>query len=262
VLLAASGLPWRAPIEHLPVATSTNDLLKERARAGAAEWSVVLADAQTAGRGRHGHAWGSAAGNLHISVLVRPRGDASTWGRLPLLAGLAVAEAVAAPGVEPALKWPNDVWVAGRKVAGVLVESVSAGGALESAVIGVGVNVANVPEGLDSDARARAACLAEFGAAPDVTEVAAAVLTRIRVWYHRLAAGGSGEMMAAWRARALPWWGRHVEARSGDEVLRGRAIDVHDSGALILLLDDGTTSLLHAGEVRELREDGAAASHR
>jgi BirA family biotin operon repressor/biotin-[acetyl-CoA-carboxylase] ligase len=164
--------------------------------------------------------------------------------------------------VEPALKWPNDVQVAGRKVAGILVESVSAGGALESAVIGVGVNVARIPEGLDSDARARAACLADFGAAPHVAGVAAAVLTRIRVWYHRLAAGGGGEMMAAWRARALPWWGRHVEAKSGDEVLRGRAIDVHDSGALILLLDDGTTSLLHAGEVRELREDGASASHR
>lgn len=244
------------------MASSTNDLLKERARAGAPEWSVVLADVQTAGRGRHGHAWGSSAGNLHLSVLVRPRGDAASWERLPLLAGLAVAEAVAASGVEPALKWPNDVWVAGRKVAGVLVESLSAGGALESAVIGVGVNVATVPEALDADARAGVACLADFVAAPDVAEVAAAVLARMRVWYHRLAAGGGGEMMAAWRARALPWWGRHVEARSGDEVLRGRAIDVHESGALILLLDDGTTSLLHAGEVRELRPDGASASHR
>jgi len=213
----------------------------------------VLADVQTAGRGRHGHAWGSAAGNLHLSVLVRPRGEAATWGRLPLLAGLAVAEAIAALGVEPALKWPNDVWVAGRKVAGVLVESVSAGGVLESAVIGVGVNVAAVPEGLDAGARAGAACLADFVSAPEVAPVAGAVLARMSVWYHRLAAGGSGEMMAAWRARALPWWGRHVEARSGDEVRRGRAIDVHESGALILLLDDGTTSLLHAGEVRELR---------
>jgi BirA family transcriptional regulator, biotin operon repressor / biotin---[acetyl-CoA-carboxylase] ligase len=235
------------------VASSTNDLLKERAHQGAPEWSVVMADVQTAGRGRYGHAWGSAAGNLHLSVLVRPRGDAAAWGRLPLLAGLAVAEGVAACGVEPALKWPNDVWVAGRKVAGVLVESVSAGGALEWAVIGVGVNVASVPDGLHADARAGAACLADFGPAPDVVEVAAAVLARMRVWYHRLAAGGSGEMLAAWRARALPWWGRHVEARSGDEVLRGRAIDLHESGALILRKDDGTTSLLHSGEVRELR---------
>lgn len=233
--------------------SSTNEILKQRARDGAPEWSALIADTQTAGRGRHGHTWGSVAGNLHLSVLVRPRGDAAAWGRLPLLAGLAVAEAIAGSGVEPTLKWPNDVWVGGRKVAGVLVESVSALGVLESAVIGVGVNVAAVPEGLDADARSGAACLADFVTAPDVAEVAAAVLARMRVWYHRLAAGGGGEMMAAWRARALPWWGRHVEARSGDEVLRGRAVDVHESGALILLLDDGTTSLLHAGEVRELR---------
>jgi BirA family biotin operon repressor/biotin-[acetyl-CoA-carboxylase] ligase len=253
--LLASSAPWPAAIEHLEVAASTNDVLKEGARRGAPEWSAVLADVQTAGRGRHGRTWVSAAGNLHLSVLVRPRGDAASWGRLPLLAGLAVAEALAACGVEPALKWPNDVQVAGRKVAGVLVESVSAGAALDSAVIGVGVNVRSVPEGLDAGAREGAGCLAEFVAAPDVADVAAAVLSRMRVWYHRLAAGEGGAMIAAWRARALPWWGRYVEARSGDEVLRGRAIDVHESGALILLLDDGTTSLLHAGEVRELRPD-------
>jgi BirA family biotin operon repressor/biotin-[acetyl-CoA-carboxylase] ligase len=86
--------------------------------------------------------------------------------------------------------------------------------------------------------------------------VAAAVLARIRVWYHRLAAGGGGEMLAAWRSRALPWWGRDVEARSGDDVLRGRAIDVDASGALVLRLGDGTTRLVHAGEVRELRPGG------
>jgi BirA family biotin operon repressor/biotin-[acetyl-CoA-carboxylase] ligase len=212
---------------------------------------------QTAGRGRHGHAWGSEAGNLHLSVLVRPAGAVSTWGLLPLMAGLAVAEALAAIGVEPALKWPNDVWVAGRKVAGVLVESASAGTTVESAVIGIGVNVASVPASLDGDARAAAACLADFIADPDVEVVAALVLTRIRVWYHRLAAGAATEMMAAWRARALPWWGREVEARSGDEVIRGRAVDVDESGALVLVLADGTRFLLHAGEVREVRPGAA-----
>lgn len=217
-----------------------------------------MADVQTAGRGRHGHSWGSVAGNLHLSVLVRPPGDVSTWGRLPLLAGLAVAEALAGCGVAAALKWPNDVWVDGRKVAGVLVESASAGAAVESAIIGIGINVASVPRGLDPAARAAAACLADFIAAPDVAEVAALVLARIRVWYHRLAAGEGGEMMAAWRTRAVPWWGRDVEARSGDDVVRGRAIDVHESGALILMLPDGATALVHAGEVRELRPDGAS----
>lgn len=259
--LAAAGGPWPGPIEHLAVAASTNDLLKERARAGAAEWAVVMADVQTAGRGRQGREWRSAEGNLHLSVLVRPRGRAAAWGTLPLMAGLAVAEALAAPGIVPDVKWPNDVWIAGRKVAGVLVESASVGEALESAVIGIGVNVAAVPEGLPADVRAGAACLADFGPPPEAVDVAAAVLARVRVWYHRLAAGG-GEVVAAWRARALPWWGRHVEARSGTEVVRGRAVDVDESGALVLLLDDGTRSLLHAGDVREVRIDGGPAASR
>jgi BirA family biotin operon repressor/biotin-[acetyl-CoA-carboxylase] ligase len=231
---------------------STSDLLKDRARAGAPEWSVVLADAQTAGRGRQGRAWRSTPGNLHLSVLLRPRGLPGTWTRLPLLAGLAVAEALAGPGVDPRVKWPNDVWIGGRKVAGVLVESASSGSGIESAVIGVGVNVASVPDGLDDEARAAAACLAEFDRARDAVAVAAAVLGRIRVWYHRLAAGG-GDVIAAWRARALPWWGRRVEARSGNGVVGGVAEGVDEDGALILRLDDGTRAVLHSGEVREVR---------
>jgi BirA family biotin operon repressor/biotin-[acetyl-CoA-carboxylase] ligase len=182
------------------VVTSTSDVLKDLARAGAPEWSVIVADAQTAGRGRHGRAWRSTPGNLHLSVLLRPRAAPAAWGRIPLLAGLAVAEALEAPGLDPRVKWPNDVWIGGRKVAGVLVESASAGAGIESAVVGVGVNVAAVPEGLDAEARAGAACLAELGDPRDALAVAAAVLARIRVWYHRLAAGG-GDVIAAWRGR-------------------------------------------------------------
>ena len=206
---------------------------------------------QTAGRGRQGRAWQSGAGNLHLSVLLRPRGPAA-GGRLPLLAGLAVAEAVAGPGFDPRLKWPNDVWIDGRKVAGVLVEASSSGGRVETAVVGVGVNVRSVPEALDAATRAAAACLADFGPAPDPVDLAAAVLARIRVWYHRVAAGDGG-LMDAWRARSLPWWGRRIEARAADGVVAGRAIGIDDDGALVLMLDDGTRSLVHSGDVREVR---------
>jgi BirA family biotin operon repressor/biotin-[acetyl-CoA-carboxylase] ligase len=225
--------------------------MKERARRGAPEWSVVVADAQTAGRGRHGRAWHSAPGNLHMSVLLRPEGDPARAGLIPLAAGLAVAEAIAGLGRDPRLKWPNDVCIGGRKVAGVLVESASTGTRLESAVVGIGVNVAAVPPGLPEDARAEAACLADSGPAPDRLALAAAVLARMRVWYHPAADGAA--LVASWRARALPWWGRTVEATSGGEVVRGRAVDVDRSGALILRRDDGTTALLHAGDVREVR---------
>ena len=227
-------------------------MLKERARAGAPEWSVVIADAQTAGRGRQGRAWQSEPGNLHLSVLLRPRGGVARGGRLPLLAGLAVAEAVAGLGLDARVKWPNDVWVAGRKVAGVLVEASSSGGTVESAVVGIGVNVRSVPDALDAATRAASACLADFGPAPEPLEVAAAVLARIRVWYHRLAEEDGG-VLDAWRARSLPWWGRRVEARAADGVLAGRAVGIDDDGALVLMLDDGTRSLVHSGDVREVR---------
>ena len=250
--LLAQGIEWPAPVEHLSAATSTNDLLKERARAGAPEWTVVTADVQTAGRGRQGRAWQSEAGNLHLSVLLRPRGPAEAWGLLPLLAGLATAEALAASGVDARLKWPNDVQVGGRKIAGVLVESASSGGALESAVVGIGVNVASVPAGLDAETRAATTCLAECGLAVDALDVAAAVLARIRVWYHRVAAGDGG-LVAAWRARALPWWGRRVEAQGAHGTVSGRALDVDEGGALVLLLDDGTRLPVHSGDVREVR---------
>jgi BirA family biotin operon repressor/biotin-[acetyl-CoA-carboxylase] ligase len=165
------------------------------------------------------------------------------------MAGLAVAEAI---GVDARLKWPNDVQLGGRKVAGVLVESASSGGALESAVVGVGVNVRSVPEGLDAETRAATTCLAERGGTADPLEVAAAVLARIRAWYHRLAAGEAG-LVEAWRARALPWWGRPVQARSAEGVVRGRAIDIDASGALVLELEGGKRVLLHSGDVSEVR---------
>jgi BirA family biotin operon repressor/biotin-[acetyl-CoA-carboxylase] ligase len=251
-LRARLGAEWPGAIEHLAVTASTNDVMKDRARQGAPEWSVVTAEVQTAGRGRQGREWRSAAGNLHLSVLLRPRVDPARAGRLPLMAGLALAEALEAAGFDARLKWPNDVWIAGRKVAGILVESASTGSRLDSAVIGIGVNVTGVPEGLSAGMRDTVACLADFGPAPALDALAGAVLARMRVWYHRVAADG-GELMAAWRARALPWWGATVEAKSGDQVLRGRAVDVDESGALILRRDDGATQLLYAGDVREVR---------
>jgi biotin-(acetyl-CoA carboxylase) ligase len=96
------------------------------------------------------------------------------------------------------------------------------------------------------------ACLADFGIDAGVVDLAAAVLRQMSVWYHHAAADG-GELISAWRARALPWWGRQVETRAGDEMLRGRAVDVDESGALILELPGGRMVPLHAGEVREVR---------
>ncbi len=252
--LAEAGSPWPAAIEELDVVTSTNDVVREHARAGAPEWTAVLARRQTGGRGRLGRPWASPEGNLYVSVLLRPPLPLDRWTVLPLMAGVAVAEAAEALGAEARLKWPNDVLVDGRKLAGILVDASSGTSGLEFAVVGIGVNVARVPLDLPEEARAGATSLLDvLGREVTVREAAAVVLRRLAGCYDRLRHEGAGAVRDAWRARSVPWWGRTVEARSGGVRLVGVARDVDDHGALILETADGGRTILHSGEVREVR---------
>ena len=258
--LAARGLHWPAPIEHLETVTSTNDRLKESARAGAAEWTVVLAERQSAGRGRAGHRWVSPPGNLYLSVLLRPAVPAATAAVLPLAAGVAVAEAVSELGVETRLKWPNDVVAGDRKLGGILVEGLSAVAGLEAAIVGVGLNLSLDPAALADDLRGRATSVrAETGRPMTVAEAAVAVLARLTVWYDALAREGTAGVLAAWRERSVPWWGRVVEARSGGTALRGIARGLDERGGLVLDLDDGSRVTVVSGEVNELRLAASAS---
>jgi BirA family biotin operon repressor/biotin-[acetyl-CoA-carboxylase] ligase len=143
-LLAARGLGLGLPLTAQATVGSTNDLALTAARAQGEHGAVFVAEAQTRGRGRQGRSWVSPPGeNLTFSVLLRPRLSAERAQNLTLLAGLAVREATAAR-VAPAvlvIKWPNDVVCQGRKLAGILVESVTVGTRLVAAVIGIGINV-------------------------------------------------------------------------------------------------------------------------
>jgi BirA family biotin operon repressor/biotin-[acetyl-CoA-carboxylase] ligase len=255
--LSARGERWPGPVEHLDEVGSTNDVLKERARAGAPEFSVVTATIQTAGRGRSGHAWSSPAGNLFLSVLLRPRVPAEDLVALPLAVGVAVAEAASDLGAEALLKWPNDVMSGEKKLGGILVEGSGGAGGVEAVVAGIGVNVGLDLSELPEDLRPRVTSLAvATGRAVPVAEVAAAVLARLRLWYDRLARDGRAPVLAAWKARAVPWWGRTVEARSGGSVLRGTLRDLDARGALLLDLEDGRRVAVVSGEVSELRATG------
>jgi BirA family biotin operon repressor/biotin-[acetyl-CoA-carboxylase] ligase len=258
--LEARGIRWSAPIEHLETVASTNDRLKEQARLGAPAWSVVMADRQTAGRGRAGHRWVSPPGNLFLSVLLRPALPAAHVTVLPLAAGLAAVEAALDLGVEARLKWPNDVVVDGRKLAGVLVEGLSGAGGLEAAVVGIGMNVGLDPAAIPDELRDRVTSIADRTGRPaSVVEAAAAVLARLGVWYDRLTREGPSPVVAAWRERSLAWWGRSVEARSGGSVLRGIARGLDERGALLLDLEDGSRVAVVSGEVSELRLAGSGS---
>jgi BirA family biotin operon repressor/biotin-[acetyl-CoA-carboxylase] ligase len=251
--LEERGLSWPAPIEHFEALTSTSDRLKELAREGAPEWTAVLADRQTAGRGRQGSLWLSPPGNLFLSVLLRPALDNETAGLVPLAAGAAVCEALRSFGASATVKWPNDVLVGERKIAGVLSEANWVEGVLDAVFLGIGVNLALDPRDLPPALRPRTTSLvAETSHAADRDAVAAEVLARLRVWYHALRGGGAA-IVEGWRALSSSWWGRRIEVRSGGATIEGLAYGVDGSGALLLQLDDGEVVRVLAGEARRLR---------
>lgn len=252
--LAARGGPRLPAVEWAPSIVSTNDRLKALARGGAPEWTTVLADEQTGGRGREGRTWVSPPGGLYLSVLLRPR--FSRVGLLPLAAGVAVAEAADELGVGTELKWPNDVLAAGGKLAGILSEAASGPAGIEWVVLGIGVNVALDRDGVPPGIRESVTSLAaEGGGGATVPGVAASVLARLAVCYDALGAN-PGALVAAWRERAAPWWGGLVDVRTAGGSLRGRLRDVDDEGALVLELDGGERKRVLSGEVARVRPAG------
>jgi BirA family biotin operon repressor/biotin-[acetyl-CoA-carboxylase] ligase len=250
--LAARGGP-RLPGVEWPVSIgSTSDRLKALARGGAPEWTVVLADVQTGGRGREGRTWVSPPGGLYLSVLLRPRFE--KVGLLPLAAGVAVAEAAGALGVATELKWPNDVLASGRKLAGILSEAASGPAGVEWVALGIGVNVSLDPAGLAPEMRVGVTSLGAEGATDvSVRAVATAVLARLAVCYDALGSDPSA-VVSAWRSRAAAWWGSQVDVRAGGSPLQGRLLEVDEEGALVLELADGARRRLLSGEVTRVRQ--------
>ncbi|MFO7170802.1 MAG: biotin--[acetyl-CoA-carboxylase] ligase [Chloroflexota bacterium] len=236
---------------------STNDLAKERARAGAEEGLVILAEEQTAGRGRAGRAWVAPPGSsLLMSVLLRPPSDIAPT----MLAGVALCEAVEQVAlVRASLKWPNDLLLpvgageppALRKAAGILCELHTQAGQDPWVVIGIGVNVNWTPEGnIDGrDLSQYATSVAAAAGHPvDRAELLRALLQRLDARYLALRHGQRDELFAAWRAR-LATLGERVEVRLADGVLHGVAEDVEPSGSLRVRDDSGALRVVTAGDV-------------
>jgi BirA family biotin operon repressor/biotin-[acetyl-CoA-carboxylase] ligase len=252
--LEKRGAPWSAPLEWHETLGSTNDVLKERARAGAEEWTTVLADTQSQGRGREGRTWASPPGGLYLSVLLRPHHTGVAL--LPLVAGVVVSEVAQEHGVETELKWPNDALVRGRKVGGILTEASSGSDGVDWVVLGVGINVAVDVAALPSPVAKRATSLhLETEGRPALVDVAAGVLSRLPVWYDSLR-HRPASVVEAWRKRATRWWGELVQVRMAEDVFRGRLHDIDESGALIVNLEGGGFRRVLAGELTRLRPVG------
>jgi BirA family transcriptional regulator, biotin operon repressor / biotin---[acetyl-CoA-carboxylase] ligase len=249
IAAAAPPLPpgWRLELHES--LSSTSDHLVQRAHAGEPAGLAVLARRQTAGRGREGRGWQSPAGNLFLSVLLRPPGSLRQAPAWSLLAAVALAEALAVRLPDPealSLKWPNDLLLGGAKLAGVLVEVAASpeGDSLDWLVIGTGVNLAVAPPLPD---RATASLLGA-GAAPVAPEVfAGAYLATLNHWERLWRREGFRRLRAAWLARG-PAEGSELRVRQGEGFLTGRFAGLAEDGCLLLDVD-GRRRAIAAGEV-------------
>lgn len=235
--------------------TSTNDVAHARA-ADATDGLLIVADVQTAGRGRLDRAWWAPAGAcLLMSLLLRPPLSAGRAGQLPMCLGLAAVEGIAeVVGLHPALKWPNDLVWQGRKLGGMLTELRLRGERLEYAVLGLGVNVnlSFAPEDAAPAALGAAATslLLATGRPTSRPALLAAILRRCEHWYDRLLAGES--LHAAWAAQ-LETVGRAVKVELPAGPLHGVATGVTPEGGLIVRTAAGVEEVIWAGDVTSLR---------
>jgi len=227
---------------------STNEEAKCLARAGAEEGTLVWALEQTAGRGRRGHAWASPRGNLYASLILRPECPVGRAAQLGFVAALAVGDMLDATsgGLEGlSYKWPNDVLVHGRKIAGILLESELGEGEIPKFVIvGVGINLISSPP----DTEFPATSVAEQGLRPVSPARAVEEVTRYcHAWVQRWREEGFAPIRAAWRARAISV-GEVIRVRLEAVTLHGRFLDIDQQGAL-LLENAGELRRIRAGEI-------------
>ncbi len=224
---------------------STNDEVRALGQAGAPTGLVLLAQRQTAGRGRRGSTWFSPDGeSLAFSILVRPDEPKALWPRLALATGLAVAEAVESFGVTSGIKWPNDVWIQGRKVAGILVEA-----GADFAVVGIGLNV-NTQHFPPEVANIATSLCMETGTSIPRHEALGAV---VRCFTNRSRQIGADfeELLDAVRLRCV-LSGRLVSLTTSNGPMHGMVEGIAPSGALLLRTDGRLESLIQADEVRIL----------
>ncbi len=234
--------------ESLP---STNTELARRASEGAAEGLVILADEQTAGRGRLQRAWSSPKGaGLYFSILLRPTIAQNHWPLITLMAALAAGDALReACGVVTDIKWPNDLLSGERKICGILAEAIDTP-AGRAVILGIGINLtenAFPPELVNVATSVSEAA----GYAPDREQILTALLDALSGWYSRLEA--PGQIVDAWSNRSSYAIGKLVQVSNGDDVWRGTTCGVEPDGALRLRTSSGEVKLVRAGDVCSVR---------
>jgi BirA family biotin operon repressor/biotin-[acetyl-CoA-carboxylase] ligase len=254
-LLPAEVLPGlqarllQGPVHHLETLDSTNNLAKELAARGAPEGTVVVAEAQTGGRGRLGREWDSPPGlGLYVSLVLRPMLPPMDLPQLTLTTAVAVARAVRrVAGVAPGIKWPNDLLLNGKKLGGILTEMESESDRIRHVVVGLGLNVNNPEFPAELAATATSLTLATGGTFSRV-DLLKAWLEELDGLYERFLNQQFREILEEWKGLTVTL-GRTVTVRQGPREISGLALDVAADGALLLRTAGGEVVRVISGEI-------------
>jgi len=243
------ALPNPYQLLHLETVDSTNEEAKRMAARGELQPHWIVADAQTAGRGRRGRAWQSPKGNLMTTVYLPSRIETVKAGQLSFVAGLALAETVdtlVGADVSVAIKWPNDVLVGGAKISGILLESSAGAEAhLDWVCVGMGLNLAYHPDDTPYPATSIRACTGRAPVHLDVLELLAAAFDR---YFQQWQKFGFSVIVNKWRKLAYNL-GNEIIVRLEKAELTGVFEDIDETGALMLRADDGQRHIVSAGDV-------------
>ena len=227
---------------------STNDVARDQARKGAKTGFLVAASKQTSGRGRLGRSWDSPAGRgLYVSLVLRPDMEMADAGQLTILTSLAVSDAVeTVAGVRPQIKWPNDIVLKGKKLAGVLIETEQKAGKLVFAVIGIGLNVRHETEDFSPEVRDLATSLY---LATGRTYRRVDVLVALLEAFEKRLSQPFKKAREAWAASSLTL-GQRVTLTTARGKKFGQALGLDESGALLVRNDSGQVEAITAGDMQ------------
>ena len=242
-------------IHHFHSMDSTNSMAYQLALQGAEEGEIVVAESQKKGRGRLGRKWYSPPlTNLYLSVILRPEIPPQQASLITLMAAVATAGAIHKfSGLHPTIKWPNDILLKNRKVAGLLNEIHSETDRIHFVILGVGVNLNMDEKMFSKEIRSLATSLKrETGESVSRKAFLQTLLEELEMWYETFLKEGASPVLKAWREKAQIQ-GRPVKVTSFGEVLSGTAIDVDSDGALVLETKEGERKRVVAGDVEYAR---------
>ncbi|MBN1389635.1 MAG: biotin--[acetyl-CoA-carboxylase] ligase [Candidatus Thermoplasmatota archaeon] len=239
-------------LEIIDNVTSTNDIARERAKAGCREGLIIVARSQSDGKGRMGRNFHSPEGGLYLSIVLRPDAPPYLASTLPLLAGLAVSKSISTTlMLKTSLKWPNDVLIDGRKVSGILAESSIKGDRLEYVIIGIGINVNFPMTDLPQELWECAWTLRDAsGSMVDMEELLRNLVCFLENLYNRFMEGDVGPILEEWSDRSETL-GRLVRVRTPSSELEGTALGLDQTGALLISID-GLLHRIDSGDVEHL----------